>query len=315
MAQIIIENEVSFFAGRASQDLGSRIAKDFGQDLGNVIINTFSDGEFQPSYEESIRGHNVYLVQSTMPPADNLMELLMMVDAAKRASADKIIAIVPYFGFARQDRKDRPRVPIASKLVADLLTAAGISRLITLDLHADQIQGFFNVPVDHLYSSKVFLPVVRGLGLDNMMFASPDVGGTRRAAAYAKAFGTDFAICYKQRSRPNVIASMSLIGDVKGKNVILLDDMIDTAGTITKAAQLIMDEGALSVRAIAAHAVLSGSAYEKIENSAFTKVYVTDTIPLRQQSDKIEVVSTAPIFAEAVRKIQKHESVSSLFEL
>lgn len=315
MAQIIIENEVSFFAGRASQDLGSRIAKDFGQDLGNVIINTFSDGEFQPSYEESIRGHNVYLVQSTMPPADNLMELLMMVDAAKRASADKIIAIVPYFGFARQDRKDRPRVPIASKLVADLLTAAGISRLITLDLHADQIQGFFNVPVDHLYSSKVFLPVVRGLELDNMMFASPDVGGTRRAAAYAKAFGTDFAICYKQRSRPNVIASMSLIGDVKGKNVILLDDMIDTAGTITKAAQLIMDEGALSVRAIAAHAVLSGSAYEKIENSAFTKVYVTDTIPLRQQSDKIEVVSTAPIFAEAVRKIQKHESVSSLFEL
>ena len=315
MAQIIIENEVSFFAGRASQDLGSRIAKDFGQDLGNVIINTFSDGEFQPSYEESIRGHNVYLVQSTMPPADNLMELLMMVDAAKRASADKIIAIVPYFGFARQDRKDRPRVPIASKLVADLLTAAGISRLITVDLHADQIQGFFNVPVDHLYSSKVFLPVVRGLGLDNMMFASPDVGGTRRAAAYAKAFGTDFAICYKQRSRPNVIASMSLIGDVKGKNVILLDDMIDTAGTITKAAQLIMDEGALSVRAIAAHAVLSGSAYEKIENSAFTKVYVTDTIPLRQQSDKIEVVSTAPIFAEAVRKIQKHESVSSLFEL
>lgn len=315
MAQIIIENEVSFFAGRASQDLGSRIAKDFGQDLGNVIINTFSDGEFQPSYEESIRGHNVYLVQSTMPPADNLMELLMMVDAAKRASADKIIAIVPYFGFARQDRKDRPRVPIASKLVADLLTAAGISRLITLDLHADQIQGFFNVPVDHLYSSKVFLPVVRDLALDNMMFASPDVGGTRRAAAYAKAFGTDFAICYKQRSRPNVIASMSLIGDVKGKNVILLDDMIDTAGTITKAAQLIMDEGALSVRAIAAHAVLSGSAYEKIENSAFTKVYVTDTIPLRQQSDKIEVVSTAPIFAEAVRKIQKHESVSSLFEL
>lgn len=315
MAQIIIENEVSFFAGRASQDLGSRIAKDFGQDLGNVIINTFSDGEFQPSYEESIRGHNVYLVQSTMPPADNLMELLMMVDAAKRASADKIIAIVPYFGFARQDRKDRPRVPIASKLVADLMTAAGISRLITLDLHADQIQGFFNVPVDHLYSSKVFLPVVRGLELDNMMFASPDVGGTRRAAAYAKAFGTDFAICYKQRSRPNVIASMSLIGDVKGKNVILLDDMIDTAGTITKAAQLIMDEGALSVRAIAAHAVLSGSAYEKIENSAFTKVYVTDTIPLRQQSDKIEVVSTAPIFAEAVRKIQKHESVSSLFEL
>lgn len=315
MAQIIIENEVSFFAGRASQDLGCRIAKDFGQDLGNVIINTFSDGEFQPSYEESIRGHNVYLVQSTMPPADNLMELLMMVDAAKRASADKIIAIVPYFGFARQDRKDRPRVPIASKLVADLLTAAGISRLITLDLHADQIQGFFNVPVDHLYSSKVFLPVIRGLELDNMMFASPDVGGTRRAAAYAKAFGTDFAICYKQRSRPNVIASMSLIGDVKDKNVILLDDMIDTAGTITKAAQLIMDEGALSVRAIAAHAVLSGSAYEKIENSAFTKVYVTDTIPLKQQSDKIEVVSTAPIFAEAVRKIQKHESVSSLFEL
>ncbi|MBR6491197.1 MAG: ribose-phosphate pyrophosphokinase [Bacteroidales bacterium] len=309
-----MNNAVSIFAGRASNDIGTRIAKAFGQELGNVIVNVFSDGEFQPSFEESIRGHSVYLVQSTMPPADNLMELLMMVDAARRASAGKIVVVIPYFGFARQDRKDRPRVPIASKLVANILTAAGIDRLITMDLHADQIQGFFDVPVDHIYSSKVFVSVIKSLNLENMIFASPDAGGTRRAAAYAKAFGTDFAICHKQRSRPNVIASMSLIGDVKGKDVILLDDMIDTAGTITKAANLIFDEGARSVRAFATHAVLSGDAYNRIENSAFTKVYVTDSIPLRQQSDKIEVISTAEMFAEALKKIENNESLSSLFE-
>lgn len=309
-----MNNAVSIFAGRASNDIGTRIAKAFGQELGNVIVNVFSDGEFQPSFEESIRGHSVYLVQSTMPPADNLMELLMMVDAARRASAGKIVVVIPYFGFARQDRKDRPRVPIASKLVANLLTAAGIDRLITMDLHADQIQGFFDVPVDHIYSSKVFVSVIKSLNLDNMIFASPDAGGTRRAAAYAKAFGTDFALCHKQRSRPNVIASMSLIGDVKGKDVILLDDMIDTAGTITKAANLIFDEGARSVRAFATHAVLSGDAYNRIEKSAFTKVYVTDSIPLRQQSDKIEVISTAEMFAEALKKIENNESLSSLFE-
>jgi ribose-phosphate pyrophosphokinase len=309
-----MNNAVSIFAGRASNDIGTRIAKAFGQELGNVIVNVFSDGEFQPSFEESIRGHSVYLVQSTMPPADNLMELLMMVDAARRASAGKIVVVIPYFGFARQDRKDRPRVPIASKLVANLLTAAGIDRLITMDLHADQIQGFFDVPVDHIYSSKVFVSVIKSLNLENMIFASPDAGGTRRAAAYAKAFGTDFAICHKQRSRPNVIASMSLIGDVKGKDVILLDDMIDTAGTITKAANLIFDEGARSVRAFATHAVLSGDAYNRIEKSAFTKVYVTDSIPLRQQSDKIEVISTAEMFAEALKKIENNESLSSLFE-
>ncbi len=309
-----MNNAVSIFAGRASNDIGTRIAKAFGQELGNVIVNVFSDGEFQPSFEESIRGHSVYLVQSTMPPADNLMELLMMVDAARRASAGKIVVVIPYFGFARQDRKDRPRVPIASKLVANLLTAAGIDRLITMDLHADQIQGFFDVPVDHIYSSKVFVSVIKSLNLENMIFASPDAGGTRRAAAYAKAFGTYFAICHKQRSRPNVIASMSLIGDVKGKDVILLDDMIDTAGTITKAANLIFDEGARSVRAFATHAVLSGDAYNRIEKSAFTKVYVTDSIPLRQQSDKIEVISTAEMFAEALKKIENNESLSSLFE-
>ena len=309
-----MNNAVSIFAGRASNDIGTRIAKAFGQELGNVIVNVFSDGEFQPSFEESIRGHSVYLVQSTMPPADNLMELLMMVDASRRASAGKIVVVIPYFGFARQDRKDRPRVPIASKLVANILTAAGIDRLITMDLHADQIQGFFDVPVDHIYSSKVFVSVIKSLNLENMIFASPDAGGTRRAAAYAKAFGTDFALCHKQRSRPNVIASMSLIGDVKGKDVILLDDMIDTAGTITKAANLIFDEGARSVRAFATHAVLSGDAYNRIENSAFTKVYVTDSIPLRQQSDKIEVISTAEMFAEALKKIENNESLSSLFE-
>ena len=306
--------DVSIFAGSASKEIGNDIAKAFGQDLGNVILNVYSDGEFQPSFEESIRGHDVYLVQSTMPPSDNLMELLMMVDAARRASAGHIVTIVPYFGFARQDRKDRPRVPIASKLVANLLAASGIERLITMDLHADQIQGFFDIPVDHLFASKVFVPVIRELGLDNMMFASPDTGGTRRAANYAKYFGTDFAICYKQRSKPNQIASMSLIGDVKGKNVILLDDMIDTAGTITRAAQLIMDEGANSVRAFATHAVLSGNAYDKINKSVFTKIYLTDTIPQKQTSDKIEIVRTADVFAEAIEKIQNRESISSLFE-
>ena len=307
-------NEVDIFAGRASKELGQLIAQEYGTEIGKVSFNVFSDGEFQPSYEQSIRGHSVYLVQSTIPPADNLMELLMMVDAARRASAGNIVTIVPYFGFARQDRKDRPRVPIASKLVANLLVAAGIDRLITMDLHADQIQGFFDIPVDHLYSSKVFVPVIKSLGLNNMMFASPDAGGTRRVASYSKAFGTEFAICYKQRSKPNEIAAMSLIGDVKGKNVILLDDMIDTAGTICRAAKLIMDEGANSVRAFASHAVLSGNAYEKISNSVFTKIYVTDSIPLSHQSEKIEVISTASIFAEAIRKIQNCESVSSLFE-
>ncbi len=307
-------NIVDIFAGRATAELGKKIAKEYNTELGEVSVNVFSDGEFRTSFEQSIRGHSVYLVQSTFPPADNLMELLMLVDAAKRASAKHVIAVVPYFGFARQDRKDKPRVPITSKLVANLLVASGLERLVTLDLHADQIQGFFDIPVDHLYASSVFVPILQDLNIKNLTFASPDAGGTKRAASYAKAFDTDFVMCYKQRSKPNQIENMSLIGSVKGKNVVLLDDMIDTAGSITKAAELMIKEGAESVIACASHAVLSGNAYERIENSVFKKVYVTDSIPLKQKSDKIEVVSIAGLFAEAIDKIQNRESISSLFE-
>ncbi|MDD4142023.1 MAG: ribose-phosphate pyrophosphokinase [Bacteroidales bacterium] len=306
--------EVNIFAGRATEYLGKQIAAEYNSTLGNVSFNVFSDGEFQPSFEQNLRGNSVYLVQSTFPPADNLMELLMLIDAARRASAKHIVAIVPYFGYARQDRKDKPRVPITSKLVANLMTAAGLERLVTMDLHADQIQGFFDIPVDHLYASSVFVPIIRKLGLDNMTFASPDAGGTKRAASYAKAFGTDFVMCYKQRSKPNEIEKMALIGNVKGRNVILLDDMIDTAGTITRAANLIKQEGANSVMAFASHAVLSGHAYEKLQDSAFDKVFLTDSIPLKQQCDKIQVVPTAGLFAEVIRKIQNCESVSSLFQ-
>lgn len=307
-------NIVDIFAGRATAELGKKIAKEYNTELGEVSVNVFSDGEFRTSFEQSIRGHSVYLVQSTFPPADNLMELLMLVDAAKRASAKHVIAVVPYFGFARQDRKDKPRVPITSKLVANLLVASGLERLVTLDLHADQIQGFFDIPVDHLYASSVFVPILQDLNIKNLTFASPDAGGTKRAASYAKAFDTDFVMCYKQRSKPNQIENMSLIGSVKGKNVVLLDDMIDTAGSITKAAELMIKEGAESVIACVSHAVLSGNAYERIENSVFKKVYVTDSIPLKQKSDKIEVVSIAGLFAEAIDKIQNRESISSLFE-
>lgn len=307
-------NIVDIFAGRATAELGKKIAEAYNTKLGEVSVNVFSDGEFRTSFEQSIRGHSVYLVQSTFPPADNLMELLMLVDAAKRASAKHVIAVVPYFGFARQDRKDKPRVPITSKLVANLLVASGLERLVTLDLHADQIQGFFDIPVDHLYASSVFVPILQKLNIKNLTFASPDAGGTKRAASYAKAFETDFVMCYKQRSKPNQIENMSLIGSVKGKNVVLLDDMIDTAGSITKAAELMMKEGAESVIGCASHAVLSGNAYERINNSVFKKVYVTDSIPLKQKTDKIEVVSIAGLFAEAIDKIQNRESISSLFE-
>jgi ribose-phosphate pyrophosphokinase len=298
-------NIVDIFAGRATAELGEKIAEAYNTKLGEVSVNVFSDGEFRTSFEQSIRGHSVYLVQSTFPPADNLMELLMLVDAAKRASAKHVIAVVPYFGFARQDRKDKPRVPITSKLVANLLVASGLERLVTLDLHADQIQGFFDIPVDHLYASSVFVPILQKLNIKNLTFASPDAGGTKRAASYAKAFETDFVMCYKQRSKPNQIENMSLIGSVKGKNVVLLDDMIDTAGSITKAAELMMKEGAESVIGCASHAVLSGNAYERINNSVFKKVYVTDSIPLKQKTDKIEVVSIAGLFAEGDENTEK----------
>ncbi len=312
---MIVEPLVSIFSGRESRYLAEKIAQSFGIELGKSIVLDFSDGEFQTSYEENIRGRDVFIVQSTMPPADNLLELLMMIDAAKRASARKIIAVIPYFGYGRQDRKDKPRVSIASKLKANLLIAAGVQRLITIDLHADQIQGFFDVPVDHLYSSNIFVPYLRELNLPDLIMASPDTGGTRRAASYAKALNTGFVICYKQRAKPNVIEQMQLIGDVEGKDVVLVDDIIDTAGTITKAANLIMDKGANTVRAFCTHPIFSGQAYERITKSAFTEVIVTDTVPLKQDSDKITVLSTADLIAEVIKRVQNYESISSLFNI
>ena len=306
---------VNIFSGRHSRYLAEKIAESFGIPLGQSIVTEYSDGEFQTSFEENIRGRDVFIVQSTTPPADNFMELLMMIDAAKRASARKITAVIPYFGYGRQDRKDKPRVSIASKLNANLLIAAGLQRLITIDLHADQIQGFFDVPVDHVYASSIFGPYLKKLDLPELIMASPDTGGTRRAASYAKALNTGFVICYKQRAKPNVIEQMQLIGDVEGKDVVIVDDIIDTAGTITKAASLIMDKGANSVRAFCTHPVFSGSAYERISKSAFNEVIVTDTIPLKQDCEKITVLSTSDLFAEVIKRVQNYESISSLFNI
>lgn len=305
---------VSIFSGRATRYLADEIAKHYGKPLGQSSVLVFADGEFQPSFDENIRGRDVFLIQSTFPPTENMMELLLMVDAAKRASARRIIAVIPYFGFARQDRKDRPRISIAAKLMADLLITAGVTRIITMDIHADQIQGFFNVPVDNIFASKIFVPYIESLNLPNLMVASPDAGGTRRAASYAKMLNTVFSICHKQRSKPNAIEQMLLIGDVKDKDVILIDDMIDTAGTITKAGQLIKDSGARSVRAVATHPIFSGSAMERIENSVFDEVIVTDTIPLTNPSSKIHVLSTAPLFAEVIKRVENYESLSDLFK-
>lgn len=307
------EQATRIFSGQASHYLAEKIAKEFGEPLGNVVFNKFSDGEFCPSFEESIRGGDVFLVQSTFAPSDNLMELLLMADAAKRASAKRIVAVVPYFGFARQDRKDKPRVAIGAKLVANLLQSAGISRLVTIDLHADQIQGFFEVPVDHLYASKMFLEYIKELNLPNLMIAAPDTGGTKRANSYAKHLDVDMAICYKQRKVANQIESMTLIGDVKGKNVVLIDDIIDTAGTMTKAADLIMERGANSVRALCTHPVLSGPAYDRIEQSSLTELVVTDTIPLKQESAKIKTISVAPLMADVIGNIVNYKSISSNF--
>ncbi len=304
---------VNIFSGRASLYLAKKIADSYGQKLGEIIVTEFSDKEFQPSFEENIRGHEIFIVQSTFAPTDNLFELLMLIDAAKRASAKNIVAVIPYFGFARQDRKDQPRVSIASKLVANLLTAAGVHRIITIDLHADQIQGFFDVPVDHLYASSIFVPYIKKLNLPNLVMASPDTGGTRRAAAYAKMLNCGFVICYKQRIKPNEIDYMGLIGDVKGKDVVLVDDILDTGNTITRAAALIMREGANSVRGFCTHPLFTRQAYEKIENSAFTEVVVTDTIPLRKQSAKIKVLTTADLLAEVISRVHNFESISSLF--
>ncbi|MDT8413331.1 MAG: ribose-phosphate pyrophosphokinase [Vicingaceae bacterium] len=307
------EAKVKLFAGRASMELANKIADSYGIPLGNVIINTFSDGEFQPSFEESVRGSDVFIIQSTFPPADNLMELLMMIDAAKRASARRIVAIIPYFGLARQDRKDKPRVPIGAKLVANMLAAAGVTRIMTMDLHADQIQGFFEVPVDHLFASTIFIPYIKSLNLENLTMASPDMGGTKRANAYAKFLQAEVAVCYKQRKKANVIEDMFLIGDVEGKDVIIVDDMVDTAGTLVKAAAIMKEKGALSVRAIATHPILSGEAYERIENSELTELIVTDSIPLAQQSSKIKVLSVADLFSHIIKKVFNHESISESF--
>jgi ribose-phosphate pyrophosphokinase len=304
---------VKIFAGRASQGLAERIARSYGVPLGDVKVVDFSDGEFQPSFEETVRGQDVFIVQSTMPPSDNLFELLLMVDAAKRASARKIIAVIPYFGFARQDRKDKPRVAIGAKLVANMLMAAGVDRLITMDLHADQIQGFFEVPVDHLYGSTIFFPEMEALNTGNLVVAAPDAGGAKRANSYAKKLDTGLAICHKQRKKANEIAEMTVIGDVTGKDVILVDDMCDTAGTLTTAADLFMKKGALSVRAFCTHAVLSGPAFERIENSQLTELIVTDTIPLKQTSSKIRVVPVDALFADVIRRLVNNQSISSHF--
>ncbi len=304
---------VKIFSGRASNDLANRIANSYGVTLGDVKVQEFSDGEFQPSFEETVRGQDVFIVQSTMPPSDNLFELLLMIDAAKRASARKIIAVIPYFGFARQDRKDKPRVAIGAKLVANMLMAAGVDRLITMDLHADQIQGFFEVPVDHLYASTIFLREMETLNNGNLILAAPDAGGAKRANSYAKKLDTGLALCHKQRKKANEVAEMTVIGDVEGKDVILVDDMCDTAGTLTKAADLFMEKGALSVRAFCTHAVLSGPAYERIENSRITELIVTDTIPLKQKSDKIRVVPVNDLFADVIRRLVNNQSISSHF--
>lgn len=309
-------DKVFIFAGRATKDLAVEVAKNFGIELGNSTVFQYADGEFQPSFEQSIRGGIVFLVQSTIPPTDNLFELLMMIDAAKRASAEKIVAVIPYYGFARQDRKDKPHVPIASKLIATMLQAAGADRIITMDLHADQIQGFFDIPVDHLFGSSLFMPYLRSLEIpvEDLMFASPDMGGSKRAALYAKTMNNSFVICYKHRNKPNEIGEMRLIGDVKGKHVVILDDIIDTGTTICKAADLIKEAGALSVRAMITHPVLSGTAIEKIEASSLEELVVTDTIPLKRPSEKIHVLSTAWLLAEAIRRIVNCESIDNLYE-
>ncbi|MHC5311092.1 ribose-phosphate pyrophosphokinase [Myroides sp. LJL116] len=307
------EPEAKIFACSQSVELAEKIAKAYGIELGKVTLSHYSDGEFQPSFEESIRGRRVFLVCSTFPSSDNLMELLLMCDAAKRASARHITAVIPYFGWARQDRKDKPRVPIGAKLVAKLLESAGATRIMTMDLHADQIQGFFERPVDHLYASTIFLPYVKSLNIENLTIASPDMGGSKRAYAYSKFLGSGVVICYKQRKEANVIDTMELIGDVKGRNVILVDDMIDTGGTLAKAADMMIEKGALSVRAICTHAILSGSAYEKIEESSIQELIVTDSIPLKKPCDKIKVLSCAPLFAEVMHNVNSNESISKTF--
>lgn len=301
------------FAVRSSRVLAEKIAKAYGQPVGKIELSEFSDGEFQPSFEETVRGGRVFLIGSTHQPTENLMELLLMIDAAKRASAKHITAVMPYFGWARQDRKDKPRVPVGAKMVANLLMAAGATRIMTMDLHADQIQGFFEVPVDHVFASSMFVPHIKKLALQDLTIASPDMGGSKRANNYAKWLESEVVICYKQRKKANVIDKMTVIGNVEGRNVILIDDMIDTAGTLTKAADMLMEQGALSVRAYCTHGLLSGDALEKIEKSRLDELVITDTIPHASLPDKIKVISVAELFANIMHKVHHHESISSHF--
>ena len=304
---------VKIFSCTQSFDLSKKIAKQFGIELGNVNFSHYSDGEFQPSFEESVRGARLFIIGSTQPSSENLMELLLMVDAAKRSSARHITAVVPYFGWARQDRKDKPRVPIGAKLIANLIEAAGATRIITMDLHADQIQGFFEKPVDHLYASTIFIPYIQSLNLKKLTIASPDMGGSKRAYAYSKFLKSNVVICYKQRKKANIVSNMELIGKVEGKNVIIVDDMVDTAGTLCKAADLMVDRGAKSVRAICTHALLSGNAYENIEKSKLKELIVTDSIPQQKKSDKVKVLTCSKLFADVMHNVNSNKSINSFF--
>jgi ribose-phosphate pyrophosphokinase len=305
--------EAKIFSCTQSEDLARRIAKNFGIPMGNVTFSHYSDGEFQPSFEESVRGSRIFIVGSTHPSSDNLMEMLLMLDAAKRASARHITAVMPYFGWARQDRKDKPRVPIGAKMIAKLLETAGATRIITMDLHADQIQGFFEKPVDHLFASTIFVPYIESLKLENLTIASPDMGGSKRAYAYSKFLSSDVVICYKQRQKANVISYMELIGEVKGKNVVLVDDMVDTAGTLAKAAELMIERGALSVRAVCTHGILSGNAHERIENSKLEELIITDTIPSKKESPKIKILSCAELFGSTMKSVHLNKSIHENF--
>ncbi|MBT3612104.1 MAG: ribose-phosphate pyrophosphokinase [Flavobacteriales bacterium] len=305
-----MERPIKFFAGNNTKSLAGKIANAFGAKLNKSSIIEFSDGEFEPSFDETVRGADVFLIQSTTPPSDNLMELLLMIDAAKRASAANIIAVMPYFGYARQDKKGKPRVPIGAKLVANLLSAAGVDRIMTMDLHADQIQGFFEVPVDHLYASELFIEDITNLNLPNLIIASPDMGGSKRANAYAKILNSGVVVCYKERKQANVIGEMKILGDVNGKDVVIIDDMVDTGGTLTKAADLMMESGATSVRAYCTHGILSGAAYERLDNSSIAELIITNTIPKTHNSSKVREISVADFFAQTITSVVKNESIS-----
>ncbi|MEC8611182.1 MAG: ribose-phosphate pyrophosphokinase [Bacteroidota bacterium] len=308
-----MSSNIKLFAATVSQSLAESIAHHFGQPLGETSLVYFSDGEFEPSFDETVRGCHVFIIQSTPPPSDNLMELLLMIDAAKRASAYKITAVMPYFGYARQDKKGKPRVPIGAKLVANLLTAAGVDRVMTMDLHADQIQGFFEVPVDHMFASTLFVPYIQSLGLSNLCMASPDMGGTKRANTYAKYLETEVVVCYKHRDKANEVSKMLLIGDVQGKDIILVDDMVDTAGTLTKAADLLIENGAKSVRACCTHAILSGDAYERLDNSKLEELIVTDSLKKEHNSKKVKVIEIGNLFANTIKSVLEKKSISSSF--